>query len=196
MTIVYEIGSSLYLNITNKCPCSCEFCVRNFSLGITPGETLWLDYEPDISEIIAVVSKVDLSKYKEIVFCGFGEPTEQLDNLLECAKFLKTQCNLPIRLNTNGLSDLINEKDTVPLLAQYIDKVSISLNAPDKDMYNKLCDPVFGDRSYDALIQFIKDCKKHMPSVAVTVVGSVLDEDSMAKCRDLCSALKVNLTVR
>ena len=195
MTIAYELGSSLYLNITNKCPLHCSFCLRNSSDGMNYGESLWLPYEPSLEEIMEVLSNINYKLYREVVFCGYGEPTERFEILLECASFLKSK-NIPVRLNTNGLSDLINGKKTSNLLAGLVDSISISLNAPDADTYNKLCDPTFGDGAYEAMLEFAKDCKDFIPEVVLSVVGHSLDNTAIEKCREICDLLDIPLRVR
>jgi len=196
MTICYEVGDALYINLTNKCSCDCVFCIRKKGDSINPGENLWLAHEPTFGEILSEFTKQNYEKYNEIVFCGYGEPTERLEILLNCARYLKEHQDSPIRLNTNGLSDLINEKKTAPLLAEYIDRVSISLNAPDADSYNVLCLPKFGEGSFEAMLQFAKDCRDSIPSVTLTVVSSTLDEKAVEKCRALCRSLDIPLRVR
>ncbi|MCL2421826.1 MAG: TatD family nuclease-associated radical SAM protein, partial [Defluviitaleaceae bacterium] len=184
MTIAYQYGDALYLNITNECPCDCVFCIRNEGDGINPGQSLRLNHEPSLDEIKAALAAVDFSKYREIVFCGYGEPTCRLTILLETAKYLKGTQSLPIRLNTNGLSDLINKgmiPNTASLLAGYIDHVSISLNAPDNQYYRDLCNPRFGDMAYDALLDFARDCKDYVPQVTFSVLESALEEGILEK---------------
>ena len=196
MTIAYALGNALYLNITNECPCNCSFCIRNNAEGINPGESLWLEREPTLDEIIASINEADLTKYQEIVFCGYGEPTCRLDVLLKCAKSIKRLHPMSIRLNTNGLCDLINGKKTVPLLAECIDCISISLNAPDAKSYQALCEPIFGEHAYGAMIQFAKDCKAHISDTALSVVGHALDHNALEACRSLCNSLDIPLRVR
>lgn len=111
MTISYEVGNNLYLNLTNQCPCACTFCIRNNSDGAYGSDPLWLEHEPTMEEIRADLSKRDISAYNEVIFCGFGEPTCRLDALLETAKWLKSNCEtVKFRLNTNGLGDLVNNR--------------------------------------------------------------------------------------
>jgi len=199
MTIAYQIGDSLYLNITNQCPCDCIFCIRNETDGINPGQSLWLDHEPTVAEIKAALSAVDFEAYQEIVFCGYGEPTSRLDVLLDIARFLKETQKLPIRLNTNGLSDLINRscgQKTAPLLAKYIDMISISLNAPDSLYYRDLCNPSFGEASYEAMLQFARDCKAHFSHVTLSVLENALDKEAMESCRAICDAMDIPLRLR
>lgn len=199
MTIAYQYGDALYLNITNECPCDCVFCIRNEGDGINPGQSLRLNHEPSLDEIKAALAAVDFSKYREIVFCGYGEPTCRLTILLETAKYLKGTQSLPIRLNTNGLSDLINKgmiPNTASLLAGYIDHVSISLNAPDNQYYRDLCNPRFGDMAYDALLDFARDCKDYVPQVTFSVLESALEEGILEKCQAICNSMDIPLRVR
>jgi len=192
--VVYELGGKLYVNLTNKCPCSCAFCVRNNADGIGSADSLWLEREPTTEEVISAFEKYNLSNYGEVVFCGYGEPTCALDVLLTTAKRLKS-LGVKTRLNTNGLSDLINEKDTAPLFAGLIDTVSISLNAANKQEYFSLCHPVFGEESFDAMLGFARNCTKHIPNVVFTVVD-VIGEKKISECRELADKLGIVLRVR
>ena len=108
MTITYEGRNSIYVNMTNRCPCACVFCLRNNKDHVFNSDSLWLEREPDVKEICDSIDTRDLSKYDELVFCGYGEPTERLDDLLQVASYVKSKRNIKIRINTNGLSDLIN----------------------------------------------------------------------------------------
>lgn len=112
MNISYEIGDKLYLNITNKCPCNCTFCIRHNGDGAYGSDPLWLEHQPTAEEVIDDIKKRDLDSYKEIIFCGYGEPTCELEILKETAKYIKSVTKTPIRINTNGLSDLINKRET------------------------------------------------------------------------------------
>lgn len=194
-TIVYEVHNGLYLNITNACPCACTFCLRGTADGLKPGENLWLEHEPTQEEVFEALGRVNLSLYKEVVFCGYGEPCERLDILLQTAAFVKEKSNLPIRLNTNGLGDLINKKRTAPLLAASIDHVSISLNAADKESYNSICRPVFGADSFDAMVNFALDCNKLIPKVNFSVVDFI-EEDQLRGCQELSDSLGIPLRIR
>lgn len=193
--VLYEHGANLYVNITNRCPCSCLFCLRDKGNGINEDESLWLLYEPSIDEIKKAVSEVELNKYNEVVFCGYGEPTERLDVLCEVSKYIKEISDITIRLNTNGLSDLINQKKTASLIVPYIDIISISLNAPTKEEYNEICRPVFKEKAFDAVLDFAIDCKKHIDKVFFTIVD-VLDEAKTKECKKLCDDLGIELRIR
>jgi len=195
MTIAYTIGAKLYLNITNKCHCRCVFCLRSNGEGVNPGESLWLEREPEIHEIKAALEERILDEYDEIVFCGYGEPTERLEVLLDTAAFLKNRTDTPVRLNTNGLCDMINGKSVAPLFVGLIDVVSISLNAPSKERYTILCRPAYGEKSFDALLTFAAVCNEQKIAVGFTVVD-VLQEDEINKCRELALGMGIPLRVR
>ena len=193
--IIYTYAGSAYMNITNKCPCACVFCIRSNGDGLGSAESLWLKKDPTIDEIKAEIDKFDFSPYGEVVFCGYGEPTQALDNLIKAAKYLKEKHSLRIRLNSNGLSDLINKKPTAHLLEGVIDSISISLNAPDEESYQRVTRSKFGADAYPALLKFAEDCKKYIPSVKFTVVD-VISEEEIDKCRKISEEMGIPLRVR
>ncbi|MCX9015367.1 MAG: metallo cofactor biosynthesis protein, partial [Candidatus Methanoperedens sp.] len=99
-TIIYEAHGNLYLNITNRCTADCIFCIKRYSDGVY-GYNLRLSREPGLSGIIKALSKSDLSKYREVVFTGLGEPLVRLDDVIEVTKWLTTR-GMPVRLDTSG----------------------------------------------------------------------------------------------
>lgn len=195
MTIAYEVGQNLYLNITNKCPCSCTFCIRKNADGAYGSDSLWLERDPEIDEIIDALENMDYKKYNEVVFCGYGEPTERIDVLIETAKYIKENNGPKIRINTNGLSDLINGRPTAQLLEGVADIVSISLNAGTKEEYLKVTRPSFGDSSFEEMQKFAVECKKYVPEVVLTVVD-VIGEDEVNAAREVADRLGIKLRVR
>ena len=196
MTITYPVTTGLYVNITNRCPCACTFCVRNKKDHVFESDSLWLEREPTVQEICDSLDTWDLSKYEEVVFCGFGEPTERLYDLLEVAKYIKSKSDIRIRINTNGLADLIWKKSTAPKLKGLIDAVSISLNATNKEDYLEVVRPKFGIESFDAMLQFTKDCTEYVPSVMMTVVDVVTTKEEQEKCREICESVGAIFRVR
>lgn len=193
--IIYTYAGSAYMNITNKCPCRCVFCIRSNGDGLGSAESLWLKGDPTIEEIKAEIDNFDFSPFSEVVFCGYGEPTEALDNLIETAKYLKEKHSLKIRLNSNGLSDLINGKPTAHLLEGIVDSISISLNAPDAESYQRVARSKFGMEAYPALLEFAEDCKKYIPSVKFTVVD-VLSEEEIERCKKISDEMDIPLRIR
>lgn len=193
--IVYTYGNKAYLNITNACPCRCTFCIRNNGDSVGEATTLWFEHNPSIEEIKAEIDRFDFSKYgNSITVCGYGEPTCAYNNLIEACKHLKSK-GIKIRLNTNGLSDLINKKETAKEICSVIDSVSISLNAPTAEKYNEITRPSFGEKSFEAMLKFAKECKEYSTPVKLTVVDVISSED-IEECKKLCEKIKIPLRVR
>lgn len=196
MTILYEVHTGLYVNLTNKCPCACTFCLRKEKDKIGNSGSLWLDREPSVEEIKAEFDKYDLSKYSEIVFCGFGEPTERLFDILDICEYLKSICSVPIRINTNGMSDLIHGKDTAPYFKGRIDVVSISLNTPNKERFYELTRNKFGIDAYDAVLKFAGEVKKYVEKVVLTTVETTITKEEEEECAKICEDLGVTYRIR
>lgn len=194
MTITYEVGNGLYVNVTNRCTNACEFCVRSVADG-TYGE-LWLEREPTKEEILADILARDLSKYAEIVFCGYGEPTIRLYDILYVAEQVKKQSQIPIRINTNGHACLIFGYDVTPDFSEKIDSVSVSINTATANDYVSVCHPDFGEDAFAALIDFAKRVQLYVKNVAFSVVrGSIPDED-IEKCKKIAKKTGVPLKIR
>ena len=190
-------GKNIYVNMTNKCPCSCVFCLRQTKKQ-QENNTLWLkDGEPSIEEVLELFSKYDLNIINELVFCGFGEPLERLEDVCAVIDSLKnTYPNLKFRLNTIGLANLIYGRDVTPELEGRFDTVSISLNAPDENEFLELTRSRYGIQSYAAIKDFAVLAKRYVPHVVMTVVDKVMPEDKIKRCRQICKDLGVTLRVR
>ncbi|MDO4344337.1 MAG: TIGR04100 family radical SAM protein [Eubacteriales bacterium] len=196
MTILYEVYENLYVNLTNRCPCACTFCLRQTRDSVGRADSLWLNREPTFEEIIDDFKNFDMSRYKELVFCGFGEPTERLDVILKVAEYAKKQFQIPIRINTNGLSDLIHGKKTAHLLSGLVDTVSISLNTPDPKRYHELVRSKFGEGSYQAMLDFARDCTRWVPKVVLTTVSTTLTEQEEQRCAEICRSIGAVYRIR
>ena len=196
MTITYPVYNGIYVNMTNRCPCACTFCLRHLSDHVEGSDSLWLDREPTVKEVCDSIDMWDLTKYSEIVFCGYGEPTERLNDLLEVAKYIRSKSDIKIRINTNGLSDLIWKESTAPKLEGLVDTVSISLNTTNKEEYLKVVRPKFGIESYDAMLKFTKECTKYVPNVVMTVVDVVTSKEEQELCRKICESVGAKLRIR
>ena len=196
MTLTYKVKNGVYVNMTNRCPCACTFCLRHNAPGVYGSDPLWLDREPTVEEVIESLKGWDLCSLEEIVFCGYGEPTERLYDILKVAEYIRSVSDIKIRINTNGLSDLIHGRSTAPDLKGLIDTVSVSLNATNAEDYLKVCRPRFGIESYDAMLKFTKECTKYVPSVVMTVVDVVTSKEEQAKCKAICDSLGATLRVR
>ena len=196
MTVTYEGRNSIYVNMTNRCPCACTFCLRHNDDHVFNSASLWLEREPTVSEVCESIDQWDLSSYDEVVFCGYGEPTERLDDLLLVAKYIKSKSNIPLRINTNGLADLIAGEKVAHRLTGLIDTVSISLNATNKEDYLRIVRPRFGIESYDAMLSFARDCTKYIKSVVMTVVDVVTSKEEQEKSKNICESVGAAFRVR
>lgn len=191
----HKIHEKFYINLTNKCPCSCTFCLRQ-TKKMLEEHTLWLKSDVQLDEVIQELEKYDLSDVPEIIFCGFGEPTENLEVLIACAKYIKARNEkITIRINTNGLGNLVHGKDITPLFKDVIDVISISLNASNKEEYLRLTRSKFGMESFDAMLEFAKLAKSHVSKVILSVVD-IIGEEEIHKCREITDKLGVTLRVR
>jgi TatD DNase family protein len=188
--IAYVIRNSLYLNITNRCTNSCTFCAK-FSDFTVKGHQLCLEREPSVDDVISAIG--DPSAYEEVVFCGYGEPLLRLDLVKEVAGFLK-QKKVPVRINTDGQANLVHNRNILPELAGLVDSISVSLNAPDAETYQKICCSEFGEQGYLALKNFLSEAKKHIPSVTATAV--TLPGIDIDACRKVAKDLQVEFRER
>ena len=169
-TLVYWLEKSLYLNITNRCSNNCYFCLRNFVDGIANFK-LKLDREPEPKDVIEqLVNYINVRHWKEVVFCGFGEPTANLNCLLKVAKWIRKHYFIPIRVDTNGHGYFLNpnRKIVEELHDAGVTHASISLNAPNREAYNEICRPSFQEAFNEAL-RFIEKAKKLL-KVEITAV--------------------------
>ncbi len=196
MTITYTYGKNLYVNTTNRCDMNCEFCLRASGDGVGSADSLWLEREPTREEILADILARDPSAFAQLVFCGYGEPTYRLEDILwVCRELKQRQYPLPIRMDTNGHSDLINGKPTVPLMAGLIDVLSISLNNGTARAYVDRCHPVFGEAAYQAMQDFTRQAAAVIPTVLMTVVDNMPAEE-IEQCRKICEGLGATFRVR
>lgn len=195
MTITYEYGKNLYVNLTNRCPNRCEFCLRTHSAGSIYAEDLWLEREPSKEEILEDIKKRDLNQYQQLVFCGYGEPTCRLQDLLWLCDQVKKFSSIDIRINTNGLSDLINGKHSAAQLDDRVDVVSISLNAPNAEKYEDVCHSEFGLEAFPAILKFAAEAGLYVPKVYMTVVDTMPQAD-IDECRRICEGLGAIFRVR
>lgn len=185
--MVYWLGDRLYLNITNRCPNRCYFCIRNFADGVG-GFNLRLKREPAVSEVIKALEEVVNRRFwAEVVFCGFGEPTERLDCILEVSRWLKRYFNIQVRLDTNGQGYLLNEGREVlrELKEAGVDKVSVSLNAHNEETYNAVCRPTFKN-AYKEVIRFIREAVGLLET-EVTAVD--IPQVDLAKVEEIAESL-------
>lgn len=188
--IAYQIRHSLYLNITNRCTNACIFCAK-FKDFTVKGHHLRLDHEPSAEEVIRAIG--DPTAYEEVVFCGYGEPLIRVDLIKEVAAWLKER-KVKVRINTDGQANLVHGRNILPELAGLVDSVSVSLNAPDAVTYQHWCRSRFGEESYAAVKEFLREAKKHIPSVTASAVA--IPGIDMDACRRVAEELGVEFRER
>ncbi len=192
--ILYTYKENVYVNLTNKCDCSCKFCIRSHQDKVGDADTLWHKEDPSLEDVITAIDAFHFDGYKGLVYCGYGEPTCALENLLKSAQYAKKKYGLKIRVNTNGLANLYYGRNIVPELAKTVDCVSISLNAPDKEKYMDVTRPKF-ENAFEGMLEFAKECKKYVPEVKFTVVD-VLSEEEIQKSKELAENIGIDLRIR
>ena len=191
--ISYKLDNSLYLNITNRCTNACVFCIR-YKARIFQGKYhLWLESEPTTEEILKAIGAPN--QYKEIIFCGYGEPLIRLNTLIEVSQAIKKISQTKIRIDTNGHANLFYQRNILPELKGLIDTMSVSLNAESSGVYDSICNSFFGKAAFPAVIDFIKESKKYIPEVEATVVNlpQVID---LEKSKKLAEELAAKFRIR
>ncbi len=192
MTVTYRVGKGLYVNLTNRCSNRCSFCVRESQSAVGDAQSLWLEREPLRQEVWEELDAQDLEAFDEVVFCGYGEPTERLDDLLWLAEKLKAR-GVRVRVNTNGHASLIAGEDVSARFEGRVDCLSISLNCPTAREYAELCSPEFGLEAYPGLLDFAQKAARFVPEVVLSVVEGTTDVDA---CRAVAEGIGLPLRVR
>ena len=189
---VYVFEGKTYINLTNRCNNNCSFCIRKNEVGIE-GYNLWLEHDADAQDVISQLKEKN-KLGKDVVFCGYGEPTMNLDALIKVAAFVKENGG-KTRLNTNGLANAQYNRNIVPLLKDVIDVISISLNDSSKEKYEAVCHSAFGLNAYSYMLDFAAECVKEKMDTVMTVVDVIPKED-IEKCRDICEKIGARFRVR
>ena len=185
--ISYQIDNNLYLSITDRCTLECAFCPKTLGDMTVKGYDLTFDHRPEADEIIASIG--DPKRYHEVVFCGYGEPTLRLNLLLEVARHIKAQGGR-VRVNTDGLSNLVHKQDTLPELAECVDALSVSLNAQNQSIYDRHCRPNLPG-SYEAVLAFLREAPRYIDDVTATAIDGLEGVDI-----DACAAIARELGVK
>lgn len=192
--ILYTYKNQVYANITNRCDCNCQFCIRSHKDSVGEADNLWHKSEPTLEEIRQAMDAFDFKGYDELVYCGYGEPTCALDNLLASAAYAKEKQNIKIRLNTNGLANLYHKRNIIPELAKVIDSVSVSLNAPTAEKYQEVTRPQF-ENAFPALLEFAELAKEAFEHVQFSIVD-VLPEEEIKECQRIADERGIYLKIR
>ena len=191
LTISYDLRGSRYLNVTNRCTLRCAFCPKFCGTWTVAGNDLRLSGEPDADQLIAAAG--DPGAFHEVVFCGLGEPTLRLYTVLEAGAELRRRGGR-VRLNTDGLANLIHGRDVTPDFEDSIDAISISLNAQNEDVYNRHCRPSVPG-AFEALQDFAVRAREFVPSVILTAIDGLPGVD-IGACRAIADRLGVGFRRR
>ena len=175
-TLAYPIGDNLYLNITDRCTLRCAFCPKHASEPRVRGYDLSLGARPEVSEIIAALG--DPARYSEVVFCGFGEPTLRLKLVLEVSDYIQARHGR-VRVNTDGLANLVHKRNVLPELAGRVDALSVSMNAHNETVYNRHCRPALRG-SYQAMLSFLEQAPRYITEVTATAIDGLPGVDITA----------------
>ncbi|MDH5649343.1 MAG: TatD family nuclease-associated radical SAM protein [Gammaproteobacteria bacterium] len=190
--VAYYLHGNCYLNVSNRCTLRCRFCPKFNHTWEVQGYNLRLTQEPSVAAMLLAVG--DPSNYKEIVFCGLGEPTLRLYDVLKVARAIRARGVRRVRLNTDGLANLVHGKDVTPDLEDHIDALSVSLNAHDSSLYDYHCRPSH-EKSYQAVIDFVLRAKAFVPDITVTAINGLEGVD-IAACKKIADDLGVKFRER
>ena len=194
MNIVYKYQNGLYVNVTNRCTNRCEFCIRFTPSGVDHID-LWLEHEPSFEEIVAALEKNNYKDYKEVIFCGYGEPLMRFDTVMQVCEYIRQNSDVKTRINTNGHANHCAGRDVTPEMKGKVDTVSISLNASNAAEYQRICKCDFGEEGFYEMIDFAKKAKKYVPHVVLSVVD-VIGAEEIEKCRRVAEEAGVEYRVR
>ncbi len=189
---VYDYAGKTYINLTNRCNNACSFCIRKNEIGIE-GYNLWLEHDAEANEVISQLKEKG-KLGADVVICGYGEPTMNLDTLLTVAKFVKDNGG-ETRLNTNGLANAQYGRNIVPQLKEVIDVISISLNDCDAEKYDAVCHSRFGEDAFGYMLDFARECVREGMNTVMTVVD-VIPEENIQRCAEIVKEIGAEFRVR
>jgi TatD family-associated radical SAM protein len=190
-TLAYPIGNSLYLNVTDRCTLRCAFCPKHAARPQVRGYDLALESRPELYDLTGAMA--DPGDYQEVVFCGFGEPTLRLKLVLQLSDYIKSRHGR-VRINTDGLANLVYKGNILPRLAGRVDALSVSMNTHNETLYNRHCRPQLAG-SYQAMLAFLEEAPRHVPEVTATAIDGLEGIDIDA-CRRLAEARGVRFRRR
>jgi len=196
--LVYLLNGKIYINLTNKCTNECLFCIRTLKDDVC-GSNLWLKNDTVTADEVINQLKALKKDEKDIIFCGYGEPTLKLDVLKEVAKFIKKEYNnVKVRLNTNGHANVVYKRNIVPELVGLIDEISVSLNACSEELYKEITQPkLVCANIFEEVKDFIKkSVKAGIPTVASVVNGYKDYDIDVNECENISQELGAKFRVR
>jgi len=197
--LVYFVNSKMYINLTNLCTCKCIFCIRDLNPMVEGVDMHLANQKANADDVIENIKRLSDKIGSEVVFCGYGEPTLELESLKKVSKFIKdTYTNVKIRVNTNGHANLINKRDIVPELKGLVDSFSVSLNSDNATQYKEITNCAFNaEVGFNGMQDFIKSAvKNNIKTYATVVVGYKDTIIDVEKCEQLATSLGATFRVR
>lgn len=184
--LVYFLDGNIYINLTNLCTNDCVFCIRALKDDVVGTNLRLSDEKINVEDVICQIKAMEDKIANEIVFCGYGEPLIKLEEVKQVAKYIKENYpNVKVRINTNGQANLIHKRNIVPELVGLIDKISVSLNAQNKSLYDELAVPKL-ENAYESVKDFIKECvKSGIDTTATIVTGYKNYPVDLEKCKEI-----------
>jgi TatD DNase family protein len=195
----YYLGTTMYVNVTNLCTNECIFCIRNSNDSVGGVNLMFKNEDFTQEDIIKEIKDKFSDICREITFCGIGEPLIKIEIVKNVARYIKDNYpHIPVRVNTNGQANLIHKRNIVPELKGLIDRVSVSLNADNEDLYEELSCPSFEKKlAFEGIKDFIKECAKNGLDTTATIVTGYGEYDiDVESCRQLAHSLGAKLRIR
>ncbi|MCW8919649.1 MAG: TatD family nuclease-associated radical SAM protein [Gammaproteobacteria bacterium] len=189
--IAYPLHGNCYLNITSECTLRCGFCPKYNRSWEVQSYDLRLHREPSAEEVLQAIG--DPTAYKEIVFCGLGEPTTRFEVLMAIARAVKAAGGR-VRVNTDGLANLREGRDVTAEMATAVDALSISLNAQNEALYIQHTRPRLPG-AYAAVLEFARLAGERGIDVTLTAIDGLKGVD-VAACEQIAHRLGVKFRRR
>ncbi|MEZ7890399.1 MAG: TatD family nuclease-associated radical SAM protein [Candidatus Wallbacteria bacterium] len=189
----YRIKDAIYINTTSNCSNVCDFCIKFTNRGVE-GYNLEIADDPSVNDTKRQIDDILKTRpeIKKIVFCGLGESTYRLEFMEEIAKTYKP-LGFSFRLNTNGHGNKINGFNIIPRLSAFLNSISISLNAHNSELYEKMCNPTF-ENAYNEMLDFTKKCVGQIPEVFLSVVE--MPGIDISKCAEIAKNIGASFKLR
>ena len=197
--LVYFVGGKMYINLTNLCTCKCVFCIRDLNPTVEGVDMHLSNLKADADEVITYIKDLSDKIGSEVVFCGYGEPTIELESLKKIAKFIKENyAGVKIRVNTNGHANLIHKRDVLPELVGLVDTFSVSLNAENAQLYKQITNCSYdAEIAYEGMKNFIKNSAEcGFKTYATVVDGFEGARINVKMCEKIASDLGAIFRVR
>jgi TatD family-associated radical SAM protein len=99
-----------------------------------------------------------------------------------------------VRINTDGLANLVHRRNVLPELATCVDALSVSMNAQDEQVYAQHCLPALPG-SFEAMLDFLTLAPRYIADVSATAIAGLEGVD-IAACEAIATRLGVKFRRR